>query len=55
MVGELFLSSYFAIEEGTTFENKFFMLFIIFLKQTIVKMSVYATKASFCLLFLFLG
>ena len=30
MVGKLFLSSHFALEEGTIFENKFFMPFIIF-------------------------
>ena len=36
MVGKLFLSSHFHIEEWTILENKLFMLFISFWKQTAV-------------------
>ena len=46
-LGKLFLSSHFDIEEWTIFENKLFMLFIFFWKQTTLKISVYKL-ASVC-------
>ena len=47
MVGKLFLSSHFAREEETKFENKFFNPFIIFWEKKTIKVSDYKL-ASVC-------
>ena len=51
---KLFLSSHFTIKKRAIFENKFFIVFFIFfLKQTAVKLLIYAVGDI--LLFLFSG
>ena len=48
-VSKLFLYSHFATKKRAIFENKFFiMFFIMFLKQTAVKILIYTVKTKLC-------